>query len=376
MARGADWFQHLATMIKHTYSSLIQRPTRTLVSVLAISVGVVLILVSVGLTYGQLNSSAERTRNVGGDFMIQPPDSSLFLALSSGTMPVGIRKPIEEIDGIEVATPVLVKFLAEEFHLVFGIELESFSRVNKSLRIVRGRFFESNEELIVDTIYASTRNIGVGDHLEILGNEFVVSGIFEQGTAARVLIPLAKLQEMNGTIGKASMFFAVVDEESEVDEVYARLKERMKFYKITKTTELNEIMTSSTPVFKEFLSAIVFLSVVISFLIILLAMYSTITERTREIGILKSLGASKSYIVQMILKESVLICIAGIIVGYILTFVAIRLIIFAFPAMPVDIPGYWYIASIFMAIAGGILGAAYPSAKAAQLDPVRALGYE
>ena len=187
---------------------------------------------------------------------------------------------------------------------------------------------------------------------------------------------MAKLQEMNGTIGKASMFFAVVDEESEIDEVYARLKERMKFYKITKTNELNEIMTSSTPVFKEFLSAIVFLSVVISFLIILLAMYSTITERTREIGILKSLGASKSYIVQMILKESVLICIAGIIVGYILTFVAIRLIIFAFPTMPIDIPGYWYVASIFMAIAGGILGAAYPSAKAAQLDPVRALGYE
>lgn len=363
-------------MIKHTYSSLIQRPTRTLVSVLAISVGVVLILVSVGLTYGQLNSSAERTRNVGGDFMIQPPDSSLFLALSSGTMPVGIRKPIEEIEGIEAATPILVKFLAEEFHLVFGIELESFAKVNKSLRLVRGRYFESNEELIVDTIYASTRNIDVGDKLEILGNEFEVSGIFEQGTAARVLMPLAKLQEMNGTIGKASMFFALVKEGSEVDEVYARLKDRMKFYKITKTTELNEIMTSNTPVFKEFLSAIVFLSVVISFLIILLAMYSTITERTREIGILKSLGASKAYIVQMILKESVLICIAGIIVGYILTFIAIRLIIFAFPTMPVEIPGYWYIASIFMAIAGGILGAAYPSAKAAQLDPVRALGYE
>lgn len=363
-------------MIKHTYSSLIQRPTRTIVSILAISVGVVLILVSVGLTYGQLNSSAERTRNVGGDFMIQPPDSSLFLALSSGTMPVGIRKPIEEIEGIATATPVLVKFLAEEFHLVFGIELESFTKVNTSMRIVKGRHFENNDELIVDTIYAGTRNISVGDELEILGNEFVVSGIFEQGTAARVLIPLEKMQEMNGTIGKASMFFAKVEEGRDVEEVFALLKDRMKFYKITKTNELDEIMASSTPVFKEFLSAIVVLSVVISFLIILLAMYSTITERTREIGILKSLGASKSYIVQMIIKESVLICILGIILGYILTFISIRLIILAFPTMPVDIPGYWYIAAIFMAIAGGVLGAAYPSVKAAQLDPVRALGYE
>ncbi len=363
-------------MIKHTYSSLIQRPTRTIVSVLAISVGVVLILVSVGLTYGQLNSSAERTRNVGGDFMIQPPDSSLFLALSSGTMPVGIRKPVEEIEGIDCATPVLVKFLAEEFHLVFGIDLESFAKVNKSLKIVKGRYFENNNELIVDTVYASSRNVSVGDELEILGNEFTVSGIFEQGTAARVLIPLEKLQEMNGTIGKASMFFARVKDGYDLDEVFVRLKDRMKFYKITKTTELSEIMASSTPVFKVFLSAIVFRSVVISFLIILLAMYSTITERTREIGILKSLGASKSYIVQMILKESILICILGIILGYILTFISIRLIILAFPTMPVDIPGYWYIVAILMALIGGVLGAAYPSVKAAQLDPVRALGYE
>ena len=105
-------------------------------------------------------------------------------------------------------------------------------------------------------------------------------------------------------------------------------------------------------------------------------MYSTITERTREIGILKSLGASKSYIVQMILKESILICILGIILGYILTFISIRLIILAFPTMPVDIPGYWYIVAILMALIGGVLGAAYPSVKAAQLDPVRALGYE
>ncbi len=343
---------------------------------MAISVGVVLILVSVGLTYGQLNSSAERTRNVGGDFMIQPPDSSLLLALSSGTMPVGIRKPVEEIEGIDSATPVLVKFLTEEFHLIFGIDLESFARVNRSLKIVRGRFFESNDELIVDTMYASSRNVGVGDEVEILGNTFTISGIFQQGTAARVLIPLEKLQEMNGTIGKASMFFARVKDGYDMDAVFERLKDRMKFYKITKTAELSDMMASSTPVFHEFLSAIVFLSVVISFLIILLAMYSTIMERTREIGILKSLGASKGYIIQMILKESILICILGIILGYILTFATIRLIIFTFPTMPVHIPVYWYFASILMAVTGGVLGAAYPSAKAAQLDPVRALGYE
>ena len=73
-------------MLKHIYSNLVQRPTRTLVSVLAISIGVVLILVSVGLSYGQLNDAAERTRRVGGDIMVQPPNASLFFALNSALL--------------------------------------------------------------------------------------------------------------------------------------------------------------------------------------------------------------------------------------------------------------------------------------------------
>ena len=363
-------------MIKHIYSNLLQRPTRTAVSTLAISIGVVLILVSVGLTYGQFSDSAERTRRVGGDFMVQPPDSSFFFALNSGTLPVKIQKVVEEVPGIEAATPILAKFISEKFHVVFGVDRESFQRVNSSLTFVRGRLFDRPDEVVIDTIYAKTNQKDVGDHLELLGREFLICGVFEQGTAARVLMPLATLQEMNGTPDKATMFFARVAPGATVDEVYRSLSERMPHYKITKTAELQQIMASTTPVFKQFLTAIVFISVVISFLIILLAMYTTITERTREIGILKSLGASKTYIIQLILEESLFICALGVVVGFILTFISIQLILVTFPAMPVMIPGYWRVAAALLAVAGGVLGALYPAIKAAQLDPVKALGYE
>lgn len=363
-------------MMKHIYANLLQRPTRTAVSTLAIAVGVVLILVSVGLTYGQLVDSAERTRRVGGDFMIQPPDASFFFAFNSGTLPVKIGKVIEEVEGIEAATPILAKFISERFHLVFGVDKESFQRVNRGLRFIQGRWFDRPDEVVVDTLYSVSNEVGVGDRLEFLGREFVITGVFEQGTAARVLMPLETLQEMNGTPGKATMFFARVGPGEDVDVVFQRLQEKMPHYKITKTAELQEIMAANTPVFHQFLTAIVFLAVVISFLIILLAMYSTITERTREIGILKSLGASKSYIVQLILKESVVICLLGVVVGFALTFVAIRLILVAFPTMPVVIPGYWRISAAALAIVGGLLGALYPALKAAHLDPVKALGYE
>jgi putative ABC transport system permease protein len=343
---------------------------------IAISIGVVLILVSVGLSYGQLNDAAERTRRVGGDIMVQPPNASLFFALNSGTLNERIRKVVEEVDGVEAAAPILAKFISDKFHLVFGIEKESFEQVNSTLRFVDGQIFETPDEVIVDTMYASSGNLYVGDELELLSRKFRISGIFEQGTGARVLMALDTLQEMNGTPDKVTMFFARVKEENSVDEVFERIQNRMPSYKITKTSELQEVMSSTAPGFRQFLSAMVFVAVVISFLIILLAMYTTITERTREIGILKSLGASKTYIIQLIIKESLLICAAGVMLGFILTFVAIQLILVAFPTMPVYIPALWRVAAASLATGGGVLGALYPAIKAAQLDPVRALGYE
>ena len=67
-------------------SNLRQRPTRTCVNIMAVCLGVVLVLVCVGLSYGQLLDQAQRTRRIGGDFMLQPPDASFFLALNSGAM--------------------------------------------------------------------------------------------------------------------------------------------------------------------------------------------------------------------------------------------------------------------------------------------------
>jgi putative ABC transport system permease protein len=357
-------------------SNLSQRPTRTIVSMVAVSMGVVLILISVGLTYGQLTDTAQRTRRIGGDFMVQPSDASLFFAFSAGTLPAGIADVIKQVDGVDSVTPILVKFISERFHVVFGIDKASFQQVNDTLRLENGRLFEGPDEVIIDTIYARSHKLKTGDKLELLGHVFTVAGVFEQGTAVRVLMDLEALQVMNGTPDKATVFFVRAEPGVDLEQVYGRLTDRMPHYKITKTAELQDIMAGTTPVFYEFLSAMVFISVGISFLIILLAMYSTITERTREIGILKSLGASRAYIVQLVLKESVLICSLGAGLGFLLTFGTIEFILFTFPSVPVEIPNYWKALALLMAIGGGTLGALYPALKAAQLDPVKALGYE
>ncbi len=362
-------------MLKLIVSNLVQRMTRTVVSVLAVALGVALILVSVGLSYGQLNDFSARTRRLG-DVIVQPSDGSLMAAINSGTVPVRIGEKIAEVEGVAAVTPVLTKFLGEEFHLVNGIEKRSFQNVSRSFRIVAGQLFGDLDEIIVDTLYSKSKEVGLGDRLALLGTSFRVGGIFEAGVGARVMMPLQILQSLNGTPGKATMFFVRAADETTDLVVAERLKERFKGYKITRTSELPNLMTSTTPVLKPFITAMVALSALISFLMILLAMYSTIMERTREIGILKSLGASRGFIIILILKESLVICGIGVGAGFLLTWLAIHVIVSIVPNLPVEISGSWRLAAAVMAILGGMLGALYPALKAARLDPIKALGYE
>jgi len=362
-------------MFKLIVSNLVQRMTRTVVSVLAVALGVALILVSVGLSYGQLNDFSARTRRLG-DVIVQPSDGSLMAAINSGTVPVRIGEKIAEVEGVAGVTPVLTKFLGEEFHLVNGIEKRSFQNVSRSFRIVAGQLFGDLDEIIVDTLYSESKEVGLGDRLELLGTSFRVGGIFEAGVGARVMMPLQTLQSLNGTPGKATMFFVRAADETTDLVVAERLKKRFKGYKITRTSELQNLMTSTTPLYKNFITAMVTLSALISFLMILLAMYSTIMERTREIGILKSLGASRSFIMILILKESLVICGLGVVAGFLLTWLAIHVIVSVVPNLPVEISGSWRLAAAVMAIVGGMLGALYPALKAARLDPIKALGYE
>ena len=104
-------------------------------------------------------------------------------------------------------------------------------------------------------------------------------------------------------------------------------------------------------------------------------MYTAVMERTREIGILKSLGASKLYVVNVILRETTLLAIGGIIVG-----IAVSLIAGAGirqrTTMPVDITSSWLLRAAGIAIVGALAGAIYPAFKAAQKDPIDALAYE
>jgi putative ABC transport system permease protein len=116
--------------------------------------------------------------------------------------------------------------------------------------------------------------------------------------------------------------------------------------------------------------------VIIGFIVIFQAMYTAVMERTREIGILKSMGASKFYIVNVILRETALLAVAGIVLGVIVSVLARQGITYRLPTLRVIVTGGWIARATIIATIGALAGALYPAYKAAQKDPIEALAYE
>ena len=161
------------------------------------------------------------------------------------------------------------------------------------------------------------------------------------------------------------------------DDVVSAIQHLLPDYHVYPMRKYMSMMTSNNlPALNAFVNAMIAIAVGIGFLVIFLSMYTTITERTREIGVLKSLGASKGYIIAAILREAALLCVAGIAAGIIGSVFAKRLILEAFPTLSVDLTADWGIRAAGLALAGSLIGAFYPALRAAQLDPVDALAYE
>jgi putative ABC transport system permease protein len=360
-------------------SSLVSRPVRTLVSILAVALEVTLILVIVGLTTGILAESNSRMVGVGADIMLQPQNSSMFLGLSSAPMPVSIGSKIAaEVPGVKAVTPVLTQTNSDGgIETVWGIEPATFTAIGGPFNWLHGGLFVDNHDVVVDDIYAATKKVSVGNEVSILNQKFRVAGVVEHGRGARVYLPLQAAQEMTGATNRASVFFIKTNSDQDVEPVLAKLSVMLEGYRLTRMRDLVSLMsTNNIPGLNAFIQTVVFIAVCVGVLVIFLSMYTTITERTREIGILRSLGASKGYVLRLIFLESFMICILGVGFGLIASRVVKGFVIMVFPSLTVMFTPAWIFKASLFAILSGLIGSFYPSLKAAAQDPIEALAYE
>ena len=159
------------------------------------------------------------------------------------------------------------------------------------------------------------------------------------------------------------------------DSVVAQLRQYYPGNRVILTNDIPALYSQGLAPVEIFLKVVIGLGLVISVLVILLAMYTTIIERTREIGILKSLGASKRYIVMTIEKEAALISVMGVVLGFGAAVIG-KLWLEANTRLLVDFELQWLVISALIGVLGGVIGAIYPAMRAANLDPVEAISYD
>ena len=183
------------------------------------------------------------------------------------------------------------------------------------------------------------------------------------------------MQDQVGSENRCNAILIACVDPSRQDEVAARIKQQFPDDQIIFTRELPELYISSVPALNMFLKVVIGVAATISLLVILLAMYTTVTERTRQIGILKSLGMSKKAIAWVIEQEAILVSLLGVLVGVLLT-VVLRFTVMRSTTLIVDIEPKWIGISLLVGLIGGSIGALYPALRAARQDAVDALSYE
>lgn len=362
------------------FSNMLHRPARTIVSVLGIAVGVLLIVFTVGLSNGTMRERAKREGNVGAEIFFCTGRCIGLSGAGAFNLPLSMKSEIEQSEGVQTVVAIGQNSVATDDNntgnrLIDGINFDEYAPV-ASLQIIEGRKFNENaDEILVDTGFQKQKKYKIGDKMKLWERDFTIVGSYEPAAGARVKIPLSVMQNQLGGEGKASAFLVKIKKGFTPEQVAEKLQEKFPNNQILLTSQLEELYMQGIPALNVFLNVIIGVAAVISALVILLTMYTTVTERTRQIGVMKSLGMSNAGIAWTIAQEAILLSFCGIVSGVILT-ILLRFLLTRVTTLEVEISPLVLLITTIVGLFGGVLGAIYPAMKAARLDAVEALSYE
>jgi putative ABC transport system permease protein len=363
-------------------SNLTHHPGRTFASVLGVALGVVLVVLTVGLVRGTLREAGRRGANTGVDIMLSQAGQGLSVTAADMNIPINEVLPkVRAVPGVAYAIPVGQNLemggnAGLGLRQLEGIQFDEYAAATK-LRIVQGQPLPASGNVaVIDIEEARDKKLNVGDKLKALQDrELTIVGVYEPEMGARVKVPLALMQEALGTKDKASMIYVKAANQAEQDAVAVRLSELLPDYRIIFTRDLPRMFATGFSGFNVFLNVVTGLATIISLLVILLTMYSSVMERTRQIGVLKALGLSRSGIAWVFEKEALLISLLGVALGLAVAFTARYFLVNQLNWKIEWETGYIVLACLG-GLTSGLLGALYPAVRAARLDPVDALSYE
>ncbi len=409
-------------------ANIMHRKLRSSLAGAGVMIGIASLITMLALSHGTLDEVAKRIEGVDADLIVLPSKSSLIFSEGAPLSDKYIGK-IESVKlaGVKVVKGVYPVYLtimpsmAGQQQRVFGIRKSDFRIFARNRNIIAGEIFDGKFDdyvrrlrkkaggnyqpetidkkllarscqLVIDNRLARAGGYKVGDKVPFLGMDFVICGIVESGGAGRVFAPIEVIRFIqNGGIKWSSLFFVKLRKNSDEQKVGSTNTERGRTEfvvraskAISRAVHLRAIPLSdyNQMLFESFRPIYVYINVasglvlLVSFLFVMVTIYTIVLERRKEIGILRSMGADSFYILKQTIGEALIISLFGTLSGIAVSYLARWAIEKYRPLLTVDIEARWLILALAVGLIGALISALYPGIKAIREDPVSALTYE
>lgn len=401
----------------YALQNLRYRKVRSWLTIIGIIIGITSVVVLVGLSQGLKNQVGNQLQSFGPRTILIAPyslgegssaaiggASTAQLQASSGKLYEKDYEKIKRITDIETITKVIMgrtvlKYKDEEITgSIYAIEPDSFKETTE-IEIEHGRLLEPGDKGVAVIGYDLAKNtykkdVEVGALFEVGGKSYRIIGILKKTGNSFAQIDSVvfisfdegrDLFEPQLVKDEISVMRVVAKEGSDVNEIgdeiettllsSHKLTEDKKDFTVVTPEFINKQVESITGMLTAFLGGIAAIALVIGAIGISNTMFTSVLERRREIGVLKSIGASEKEIQNIFIVESAMIGLLGGIVGIALGMAIVFLIslVINFPAQVTIEIG---VGAMFFSAVVGILAGAIPAARAAKLDPIEALRYE
>lgn len=347
----------LIDTLTYAFDSLRRRQIRSWLTILGIIVGITAIVLLVGLVQGLKDDIQSQLTGFGSKTIMVVPMNVENVAGASSFMPTSgklFMKDVErlkKIPDIDVMTPVIVGRTYIEYKgeqattSVTGVDPEIYLQTSGTVSVEKGRFLNSADRRVAvlgSNIANSSfdKKIDISSIIDIGSYKYRVVGILNKSgnsftnLDSMILIPFDEAKNMfNNTLADKEVTAIRISVREGVDPeiVSARVEEEMlmahrvtedkKDFGVITSKFINDQLNQVTGILSIFLGSIAGVSLLVGGIGISNTMFMSVTERRREIGVIKSIGARKSDILELFLSESILIGVVGGTLGLLAAFV-------------------------------------------------------
>jgi putative ABC transport system permease protein len=401
-------------VLEYAIKNLTHRSLRSWLTLIGIVIGIATIVVLMGVAQGVKSSIEEQMEVFGNDKLAVVPITAESMTRgaftgrgpTSGKLTEEDAKDIESLPEVESVARIIMGRTTIEFR---GVELYSpvfagdtalFGMWEDYFKVEEGRYPEEGESGVVflgndiANKYFGKNKIQVGNYMTINGKKFRVVGIAERiGTAlseqddATIFIPYEDGKEMfKDVLAKGEVFTIMVDlkEGADANEVKEKIEEMLannhhvsldeKDFTVVTQEFVMEVVGKVMDMLTGFLFAIALVSSVIGGIGIANTMYMVVAEKRREIGVLKSIGATKKQIIVLFITEAAIIGILGGILGLVFGWIGAEIILKGF-GVPYVITPELFVFALFYGALVGVLAGYYPAKSAAEIPAIEAMRY-